>query len=82
MKIAVLFVAHKYNESSIIGYNRLVNELDNNIYDVIWCVPFDVKVDETGEILDYELKNEKGKFKISGKEVKKQIDESLKKKKK
>lgn len=43
---------------------------------------FDVKVDETGEILDYELKNEKGKFKISGKEVKKQIDESLKKKKK
>ena len=46
MKIAVLFVAHKYNESSIIGYNRLVNELDNNIYDVIWCVPFDVKVDD------------------------------------
>ena len=43
---------------------------------------FDVKVDETGEILDYELKNEKGKFKISVKEVKKQIDESLKKKKK
>lgn len=42
---------------------------------------FDVKVDETGEILDYELKNEKGKFKISGKEVKKQIDENLKKKK-
>ena len=46
MKIAVLFVAHKYNESSIIGYNRLVNELDNNIYDVVWCVPFDVKVDD------------------------------------
>ena len=46
MKIAVLFVAHKYNESSIIGYNRLVNELDNNIYDIIWCVPFDVKVDD------------------------------------
>ena len=46
MKIAVLFVAHKYNESSIIGYNRLVNELDNNIYDVIWCAPFDVKVDD------------------------------------
>lgn len=43
---------------------------------------FDVKVDETGEILDYEVKNEKGKFKISGKEVKKQIDENLKKKKK
>jgi hypothetical protein len=43
---------------------------------------FDVKVDETGEILDYELKNEKGKFKISGKEVKKQIEEILKKKKK
>lgn len=43
---------------------------------------FDVQVDETGEILDYELKNEKGKFKISGKEVKKQIEEILKKKKK
>lgn len=43
---------------------------------------FDVKVDESGEILDYELKNEKGKFKISGEEVKKQISENLKKKKK
>lgn len=43
---------------------------------------FDVKVDETGEILDYELKNEKGKFKISGQEVKKQIAETIKKKKK
>ena len=43
---------------------------------------FDVKVDETGEILDYELKNEKGKFKISGEEVDKQINENLKKKKK
>ena len=43
---------------------------------------FDVKVDESGEILDYELKNETGKFKISGEEVKKQISENLKKKKK
>ena len=43
---------------------------------------FDVKVDETGEILDYEVKNEKGKFKISGEEVDKQINENLKKKKK
>ena len=43
---------------------------------------FDVKVDESGEILDYEVKTEKGKFKVSGQEVKKQIDESLKKKKK
>ena len=43
---------------------------------------FVVKVDESGEILDDELKNEKGKFKISGEEVKKQISENLKKKKK
>ena len=43
---------------------------------------FDVQVDESGEILDYEVKNERGKFKISGKEVKKQISETLKKKKK
>ena len=42
---------------------------------------FDVQVDESGEILDYEVKNERGKFKISGKEVKKQIKEKLKKKK-
>ena len=32
---------------------------------------FDVKVDESGEILDYEVKTEKGKFKVSGQEVKK-----------
>jgi hypothetical protein len=44
---------------------------------------FDVQVDETtGKILDYEVKNEKGKFKISGEEVDKQINENLKKKKK
>ena len=44
---------------------------------------FDVQVDETtGKILDYEIKNEKGKFKISGEEVDKQINENLKKKKK
>lgn len=43
---------------------------------------FDVKVDESGEILDYEVKTEKGKFKVSGQEVKKQIVENLKKKKK
>ncbi len=44
---------------------------------------FDVKVDEpTGKILDYEVKNEKGKFKISGEEVDKQINENLKKTKK
>ena len=43
---------------------------------------FDVKVDESGEILDYEVKTEKGKFKVSGQEVKKQIFENLKKKKK
>lgn len=43
---------------------------------------FDVQVDETGKILDYEVKNEKGKFKISGEEVNKQINENLKKKKK
>ena len=42
---------------------------------------FDVKVDETGKILDYEVKNEKGKFKISGEEVTKQIVDNLKKKK-
>lgn len=43
---------------------------------------FDVQVDETtGKILDYEVKNEKGKFKISGEEVNKQINEKLKKKK-
>ena len=42
---------------------------------------FDVKVDESGEILDYEVKTEKGKFKVSGQEVKKQIVENLKKKK-
>ena len=42
---------------------------------------FDVKVDETGEILDYEVKNEKGKFKISCEEVTKQIVDNLKKKK-
>lgn len=42
---------------------------------------FDVNVDEDGEILDYELKNKKGMFKISGKEVKKQIKESLNNKK-
>ena len=42
---------------------------------------FDVNVDEDGEILDYELKNKKGMFKISGKEVKKQIKECLKNKK-
>ena len=41
---------------------------------------FDVKVDETGKILDYEVKNEKGKFKISGEEVTKQIVDNLKKK--
>jgi hypothetical protein len=41
---------------------------------------FDVKVDESGEILDYEVKTEKGKFKVSGQEVKKQIVENLKKK--
>lgn len=43
---------------------------------------FDVKVDESGEILDYEVKTEKGKFKVSGQEVKKQIVENLKKRKK
>ena len=43
---------------------------------------FDIKVDESGEILDYEVKTEKGKFKVSGQEVKKQIVENLKKKKK
>jgi hypothetical protein len=43
---------------------------------------FDVKVDESGEIIDYEVKTEKGKFKVSGQEVKKQIVENLKKKKK
>lgn len=43
---------------------------------------FDVNVDESGEILDYEVKTEKGKFKVSGQEVKKQISENLKKKKK
>ena len=43
---------------------------------------FDVKVDESGEILDYEVKTEKGKFKVSGQEVKKQIVENLKKKRK
>lgn len=43
---------------------------------------FDVKVNESGEIIDYEVKNEKGTFNISGQEVKKQIDEQLKKKKK
>lgn len=43
---------------------------------------FDVQVDKTGKILDYEVKNEKGKFKISDEEVKKQINENLKKKKK
>ena len=43
---------------------------------------FDVQVDETtGKILDYEVKNEKGKFKISGEEVTKQIVDNLKKKK-
>ena len=43
---------------------------------------FDVQVDETtGKILDYEVKNEKGKFNISGEEVNKQINEKLKKKK-
>ena len=43
---------------------------------------FDVQVDETGKILDYEVKNEKGKFKISDEEVKKHINENLKNKKK
>ena len=43
---------------------------------------FDVKVDESGEIIDYEVKTEKGKLKVSGQEVKKQIVENLKKKKK
>ena len=41
---------------------------------------FDVNVDDEGKIIDYEVKNEKGKFRISGQEVKKQIDEKLKKK--
>ena len=41
---------------------------------------FDVKVNESGEIIDYEVKNEKGTFNVSGQEVKKQIDEQLKKK--
>lgn len=43
---------------------------------------FDVNVDEEGKILDYEVKNGKFRFKISGQEVKNQIDEILKKKKK
>lgn len=47
MKIAVLFVAHNYNESNIIGYNRLKNELDSNIYDVFWCIPLDVKLSDS-----------------------------------
>ena len=47
MKIAVLFVAHNYNESNIIGYNRLKNELDSNIYDVFWCIPLDVKLNDS-----------------------------------
>ena len=41
---------------------------------------FDVNVDDEGKIIDYEVKNEKGKFRISGQEVKKQIAEKLKKK--
>lgn len=41
---------------------------------------FDVNVDDEGKIIDYEVKNEKGKFRISGQEVKKQIDAKLKKK--
>lgn len=41
---------------------------------------FDVNVDEEGKILDYEVKQGKVRFKISGQEVKKQIDEKLKKK--
>lgn len=43
---------------------------------------FDVNVDEEGKILDYEVKYGKFRFKISGQEVKNQIDEILKKKKK
>ena len=42
---------------------------------------FDVNVDESGKILNYELKTEKGKFKVTEKEVNKQIGEGLKKKK-
>ena len=43
---------------------------------------FDVNVNESGEILDYEIKNGKLKFKVSGQEVKKQIAEMLKQNKK
>ena len=43
---------------------------------------FDVKVNEFGEIVDYEVKTPKGIYNVSGQEVKKQIDEQLKKKKK
>lgn len=39
MKNAVLFIAHQYTESNLIAYNRLCNELDSFLYDVIWCAP-------------------------------------------
>ena len=43
---------------------------------------FDVNVDDEGKIIDYEVKNEKGKFRVSEEEVKNQINKILKKKKK
>ena len=39
---------------------------------------FDVNVDEEGKIINYEVKTEKGKFKVSVQEVTKQIAEKLK----
>ena len=39
---------------------------------------FDVKVNEMGEILDYEVKTSRGTYNVSGQEVKKQIDEAKK----
>lgn len=39
---------------------------------------FDVKVNEFGEIVDYEVKTSKGTYNVSGLEVKKQIEEAKK----
>lgn len=47
MRNVILFISHHCNDSDLIAYNRLITELDNNIYDVVWCAPYNLKLDDS-----------------------------------
>ncbi len=58
MRNVILFISHHCDESDLIAYNRLITELDNSIYDVVWCAPYNLTLDDTIKTV-YRYDNEK-----------------------